>query len=393
MSFDNLTRYLDSLAETYGMPSVDCKVTLGADAVYRHSAGFADFARQRPVTPDTLYYIYSATKVITMTAVMQLAERGLIRLSDRLDQYLPEFHAMRRFDRFPEMSPLHSALPDGSPLPETVPVQTPIRIEQLMSMTAGLTYDIQSREIQALRASTGDQATTRQMMAALAAMPLAYEPGTRWLYSLAHDVLAGVVEAVSGLNFADYLRANIFQPLGMEDAYFDLNAERRERLCAQYTGDGADGPILPAEPFNRYRLSERYESGGAGILCTVDAYSLFAQAMSNGGVGAAGQRILTMASIDQMRLNRLSGQPLLDFQAFGNQGYGYGLGVRTLLDTHTAKSPAGEFGWDGAAGAYTLIDPVNHVSIFMAKHVLNFPRHYSEIHPTVRDLTYEALFG
>ena len=101
MNFDQLTRYLDSLQETFGIPAVDCKITLGYNTVYRHSAGFADAARTRPITPDDLYNIYSATKVVTVTAAMQLCEQGRLNLNDRLDTYLPEFADMVYADAFP----------------------------------------------------------------------------------------------------------------------------------------------------------------------------------------------------------------------------------------------------------------------------------------------------
>lgn len=391
MPWNKLTHYLDSLSDAYGIPAVDCRITRGYEVVYRHAAGYADAGKTRPVSPADLYFLYSATKVVTVAAVMQLVERGLLRLGDRVDQYLPAFATMRRMVRFPDQSPLGSALPDGSPLPETVPAVAPMRIADLMAMTAGMTYDIQSREIVALREKTAGQATTRQMMDALAAMPLAYEPGERWMYSLAHDVLAGIVEVATGQSFSAYLRGAIFDPLDMRDAYFTPTPDQFSRMSAQYSGE--TGTVRPVPTINRYRLSDSYESGGAGLICTVDAYGRFVEALCNGGVGSAGKRILTPESIDQLRQNRLTGQRLTDFNVFGKPGYGYGLGVRTLIDPSASRSPLGEFGWDGAAGAYLLADPENHIGIFLAEHVLSFPKNYSDIHPTVRDLAYEALIG
>ena len=115
MQWNKLTRYLDSLSETYGIPAVDCRIAKGYEVVYRHAAGYADTAKTRPVSPDDVYFVYSATKVVTVAAVMQLVERGLLRLSDRVDQYLPAFAAMRRMVDFPAQSPLGSAMPLCTP--------------------------------------------------------------------------------------------------------------------------------------------------------------------------------------------------------------------------------------------------------------------------------------
>ena len=140
-----------------------------------------------------------------------------------------------------------------------------------------------------------------------------------------------------------------------------------------------------------FKITENYESGGAGLAGTVDAYSLFADALCNGGVGVTGKRILGEKMIRLFMTGYTTGIMQDDFVVTGKKGYRYGLGVRVLNDTAESKSPVGEFGWDGAAGAYVMIDPVNHISIFYAQHIVGFPKVYSEIHPVIRDLVYEAL--
>ncbi|HNW86927.1 MAG TPA: serine hydrolase domain-containing protein [Candidatus Limiplasma sp.] len=388
MNFDPLSRYLDSLSESYGIPAADCKVTLGYETVYRHSTGYADAAQTRPVAPTDMYYVYSCSKVMTVTAAMQLCEQGRLSLNDRLDRYLPEFAQMEIAADFPV-----GKQPVRWPTRKDrlVKAKNPIRILDLFCMTAGFSYDIESAEIQTLRQKSDNHATTREMMAAIARMPLLYEPGTRWLYSLAHDVLGAVIEVVSGETLGEYMQNHLFSPLEMEDIGFTVTPERKARLSAQYAGDPATQQIKPFPLENHYRFSDRYESGGAGILCTVDAYSRFVEAMSNGGVGANGKRILTMASIDELRKNRLDSRMTADFSGINKTGYGYGLGVRTLLDPSVSRSPAGEFGWDGAAGAYALIDTEHRLGIFYAEHVLSFEENYQSIHPTIRDLVYDAL--
>ena len=138
-------------------------------------------------------------------------------------------------------------------------------------------------------------------------------------------------------------------------------------------------------------ITERYESGGAGLVGTVDAYSTFIDALCNGGVGANGCRILSEESVRMFMVPYTTGQMSADFAVTGKTGYEYGLGVRVLVDGTVSKSPVGEFGWDGAAGAYVLVDPVNKISIFYAQHVVGYPKAFSEIHPVIRDLAYECM--
>jgi len=388
MDFSKLTRYLDALRANYGIPAVDCKVTLGYDTVYRHSAGFADTQQTRPVADTDLYYVYSATKLVTATAALQLVEQNRLALTERLDHYLPEFSAMTRAAAFAigGWPPRWPAAGEAQ-----VPTQNTIRVVDLFRMTAGFSYDLDAAPLVAFRAAEAQDAPMRAVMEAIATMPLVCEPGTRWVYSLAHDVLGGLVERVTGERLGDYLRRAIFEPLGIRDMGFTLDVTHPHRMSTQYAADADTQAVVPAHQHNRYRLSPRYESGGAGLVCTVDAYSRFVQALANGGVGESGARILTMESIDLMRKNWLDARMLADFAGTGKTGYGYGLGVRTLLDATTSKGPVGEFGWDGAAGAYALIDPQNRLAIFLAEHVLGLSANYSTIHPTVRDLVYAAL--
>jgi CubicO group peptidase (beta-lactamase class C family) len=351
--------------------------------------GHSDYALSAPVSENDLYEVYSCTKVITMTAVMQLIEQGKIGLNDELEKYLPEFSHMQvatdfRLGEWPFKWPTLS-----SPL---VPAKNKILIHDLMSMTAGLSYDVTSEAIQEEKRKTGNKAVTRQMIEAIARMPLICEPGTRYSYALGHDVLAAVVEVVSGMTFSQYLKINIFDPLAITDMYFRVPENEKHRISAQYMKDMNTGVIAPSSGMI-FRLSDEYESGGAGLTCTVDAYSMILDALANDGVGATGERIIKPASIRTMSKNWLTDQQLEDFKKSGKVGYGYGLGVRTLIDSSCSKSPLGEFGWDGAAGAYALIDPINHISIFYAHEILGMIKAYSEIHPTVRDLVYEAVKG
>ena len=388
MGFEKLTEFLDSLKGEFGIPGVDCIVTKDYEVVFRHMSGYSDYDGKVMVSDKDLYRVYSATKVVTMVSVMQMIEQGKINLEDDVSKYLPEFANMRVVKDFAVGKwPFEWPKPDD----ETHPAKNTIRIVDLMTMTAGLSYDTDYYSIKKLRGKSDNHASTREMVAAMAEMPLICEPRTRWSYGLGHDVLAAVVEVVSGQKFGEYLENYIFKPLEINDMHFRLDDNLKKRLSAQYAADFETRKIGPVENVNRYQLTKNYESGGAGLACTVDSYSRFIGALCNNGVGFNGNRILSKESIDKMRKNFMQGQMMEDFKKTRKVGYGYGLGVRTLIDESKSKSPLGEFGWDGAAGAYVVVDPVNHISIFYVQQVLGCIEAYDTIHPKIRDLTYEAL--
>lgn len=388
MDFSKLTRFLDNLEKDYGVPGYELIVRRNHETVFRRMGGFSDYNRTVPVTGSDLYIMYSATKVITMTAAMQLIEQGRIGLDDPVTKYLPEFAEMEVAD--------HYVLNQWPPQIPTLddphhPAKTPITLRMLMTMTAGLNYDITSTQVMTLKSASGNQASTREMMTAIAKMPLLFEPGTHYSYSLGHDVIAGVIEVVTGQTFGNYLKDHIFDPLGIRDAYFHLDDRLRTRLTAQYAADMKTGEIHPAEQTNAYCLTDRYESGGAGLICTADAYATVMDALACNGTGQNGARILSPESLAGMAVNQLPPALLPDYQVPWRMEYGYGLGVRTLIHPEDSPTPQGEFGWDSAGGAYCLVDPVNHISILYAQEILGMIRSYSEIHPTLRNLIYESF--
>lgn len=393
MNFSKLTEYLDSLENVYGVPAFDCRITKKHQEVYRHMAGYSDYEHKLPVAKESLYRMFSLTKVITATAVMQMAERGKLNLYDELYKFLPEFEFMQVADDFPVGQ---KAGPRRWPTRETRChlAHNSIRLIDLLTMTAGMSYDMQSEALMQMRYESNYHASTREVASAIAKMPLLYEPGTRWDYSLSHDVLGAVVEVVSGMSYGEYLRKYIFAPLGIEDFYFCLNQKSEERVCALYESDEENGIISPAD-MGRYtatfKITENCESGGGGLIGTTEAYSTVMDALCCGGIGANGERILSEKTVRLMSTNYITGQMKTDFDTFQKKGYGYGLGVRVLTDPETSLSPLGEFGWDGAGGGYTLVDPYHQISITYMQHVIGLTEVYEVVHPTIRDLVYEAM--
>lgn len=374
MNFDSLTRYLNTLPER-GVPGCDMTVWIDHKPVYRHFVG--EGRPGQPIDGTETYWLYSATKVFTMTAAMIAIEKGLMKLDDPVSKFLPEY--------------AHLTVRDGDTLR---PAQTVLTLEHLMSMQGGLDYDLGSPAIRTCLKQYGKEATTRQVAAALASQPLNFDPGTRMCYSLCHDVTAAVIEVAANQPFSEFIRENILQPLGIQTMTFHPTPEQLARLGACYQWDAKERPQSRDPKINIYRLqSDRYESGGAGLLGDLDSYILLTDALANDGVGATGKRILTRASIDEMRRDRLTGASRTDFAAMNKVGYSYALGVRTLVDNSQSRSPIGEFGWDGAAGAWTMVDVDRHIAAFYVQHVHACDRAFDEFHPAIRNLIYECIDG
>ena len=367
MDFQKVKELMDQSVKDHQVPCSDIAVVYKGEIVYRYMNGTSDDKKSVPLKGDELYYLFSATKPVTCTAALMLYEQGKIRLEDKLSDYIPEFEEMW----------VKSA--EG-----LKKAQKPITIKNLFTMTSGLNYNTCSDSILKKKQENPNCGTV-EMVKAIAGEPLAFEPGEHFLYSLSHDVLAAVVEIVSGMSFGEFVKKHIFDVCGMERTGFALNDEIRSQICSQFIYDPESGVGNLMEKENAFILTPAYESGGAGLISCVDDYIKFVREMSNGN------RLLKKETIDLMRADHLSPQVYEDFQAC-KKGYSYGLGVRT--DAYGRYAAKGEFGWDGAAGAYVLIDPDNHIGIFYATHIRNHGAYlYTELHQAIRDAVYRSILG
>lgn len=340
---------LDQLLDTFigmGIPGNDCAVYYKGKCVYRKQRGFSDYEKKTEMNGSERYNIYSCSKPITCAAALQLWEKGAFSLEHRLDKYIPEFSEMR------------VKCEDGS----LKRAEKPILIKHLFEMTSGLGYDTASPSLLAVRKETDGKCPTLKVMKYLAREPLSFEPGERWQYSFSHDVLAALVELLCGERYSEYVKKNIFDPLGMVNSTFNLPTEEQDSLCAQYVY--ANGEYRNyGKHIQFYKLGSEYDSGGAGCISTVDDYMKFLEAMRLGDV------ILKKETVDLMATNRLteSQRPAGDLGWL--KTYGYGLGVRCYRE----GSNYCDFGWNGAAGAHMAIDRENEISIYYAQHVLGSP--------------------
>ena len=375
MDFSKLTAYMDTLHE-HDVPGCDIAVYRNHELLYRHMAGVRDEAGESPIRGDETYMLYSCTKVFTTCAAMQLIGKGRLRLDDAVADYLPAYG--------------HLMVKDGD---SVRPAKRTLTLRHLMSMQSGLDYDMDTPAINAALAATDNKATTRELVDAKAKSPLCFEPGEDFQYSLSHDVLAAVIEVAAQQRFSDYLREHIFEPLDLRTMTFAPGETDRSRQCAQYIYDEEKGcKELCGRFANHLTPSPNYESGGAGLIGDVRDCSLFVDALACGGVGRNGARVLSPEMLQLWSANQLGPRSRASFDQWNRKGYSYALGVRTRVSTDLGgPGQVGEFGWDGAAGSWMMIDPVNHLSAFFAMHVRSYGYVYDGIHPTIRGLIYDAL--
>lgn len=375
MDFEKITKYLDSLAE-YDIPSVDCMICEDHRVLYRHMCGTVDEKRQKAISGNEQYLMFSMTKIQTMVCIMKLVEEGKLSLEDPVGKYLPAFSELK-VEREGRVEPAGITL----------------RLKHLVSMQSGLDYDLSRGGIPHILEEKGAKATTRELVDAFAESPLKFEPGEHFLYSLSHDVVAAVVEVVSGLRFGEFMRQTIWEPLGMKNTWFakPMN-EDNPRLAAQFTRNG-EGKSERMPKSCNYQLSEAYESGGAGLISSTEDYAVLGDAIACGGMSKSGVPILKPETIEIMKTNLLGEASRRDIATtMGRKGYGYGCGVQILMEPELIGStaPAGVFGWDGAAGSAIMMDTASKRSVVYIQHVRNCGVAYDRIHPTLRDLVFES---
>ena len=369
---EKITSYLDSLVEK-GIPSVDCIIYKDHKQIYRHMNGTCDAAKSVKVQADQRYLMFSMTKVQTMTAVMQLVEQGKLSLEDEVSKYLPAY------------SDLKVKSGDG-----TEDCKTTLKLWHLLSMQSGLDYDLQRPGIVRVLKEKGQAAGTVEIAESFAESPLLFEPGTHFQYSLSHDVVGAIIEIVSGMSFGEYLKKNIWEPLGMKDTFFAKpDNTGLERLAQQYTTN--EKGIVPMEQSCNYQLTESYESGGAGLVSCTEDYAKLADTLACGGESAEGIRILKPETVEQIKKNLLCDAGIEDIaNNMGRHGYGYGCGMQVFMwpEKVGSPAPAGIFGWDGAAGSCIQMDTASKTSFVYTQHVRNCGMAYDTIHPTLRDMVF-----
>ena len=348
-------RYTD--AKTFA--GIEWLVERRGQEIARGHCGFSDAKAKQPIPQDALYRIYSMTKPVVSVMALILIEQGKLRLYDLLAQFNGAFGNMLVL------------LPSG----QLQPAQRPITVEDLLTHRAGFTYEfITGCHIAPLyeksKISSDGLCSLDEMMQRLADLPLAFQPGSQFRYSVATDALAHVLEKAAGRGIDELLKEYIFEPLGMTDTAYCVPKNKRSRLMPMYgvTDISEFAPLKPKpQALTPADVEEMYPSnrpgkfrrGGHGLFSTLDDYSKFARMLLNGKT-SDGQSILSRKTIEMMRVNRIPLDQLpLTIGMNPLLGYGWGLGVRVMIDPGKSLSLTGdgELGWAGAASTYFWVDP------------------------------------
>jgi CubicO group peptidase (beta-lactamase class C family) len=325
---------------------------------YFGSAGFADRESGRRMSRDAIAQIYSMTKPVTGVALMQLWEEGKFGLDDPLYRYLPPYEAVRVYDR-----------KDASGAPVYRAPSRPITVRDIMRHTAGFAYGRGNTPAHDAYVKLDPMSLDNDLVELgkrVAQAPLLFDPGSRWSYSIAVDVQALLVQALSGQKFADYVRQHVFDPLGMRDTTWRQPDDRLPRLAALY--HVTNGKLVrqadEATRRNNFR-DNKLTGGGFGLASTVDDYMRFARMLLNGGE-LDGARILKPSTVRLMSTNQLDARITeRDFlPSKGSVGFGLDFAVRVSQPRtpQENRGAVGEFFWDGAASTLFWVDPANHLA-------------------------------
>lgn len=374
-SASKLQRISAHLEENYIQPGkiTGCQVMVSRHGTpaYFQSLGEMDRERGKPVADDTIFRIYSMTKPITSIALMMLFEEGRFQLNDPVYRFLPAWRGQQVWvqGKGEEM--------------ETRPPASPMTMRHILSHTAGLTYGallpIDPHPVDAVYQQLGvnrDEGETIQSFAdKMAQVPLRYDPGTKWLYSLATDVCGCLVEAISGQKFEDFLQQRIFEPLGMQDTAFWVPEEKVERFAANYERARDKSLRLIDDPqASKYLQAPSFPSGGGGLVSTTADYAKFCEMLRLRGT-VNGVEIIGSRTLALMTKNHIAGGADLSQAAMGAfsetayEGVGFGLGfASTLGEVASGTVGAGDYYWGGAASTIFWVDPVEDLYvIFMTQ--------------------------
>ncbi len=346
------------------IPGNDCSVMIGYDRVYDYRCGYSDLENREPVSGDELYFLWSLSKPVTVSLALRLFEENRFRMTDPLYEYIPEFRNV-----------YVRKVIEGND--ETVPAESPILIWQLFNMTAGIDYNIGTPAVREVREKTEGRCPTLEVVRAFSKNPLASEPGAYWCYGLCHDVIGGLIEIWSGMKFRDYAEKALFEPLEMHNTSYNYNTEQYKRIAKQYSyREDTDSITLTNKTCNLI-LGPDYDSGGAGLISSLDDYSKFAETLANRGIARNGYRFLKPETVDMLRTNTLTKQQAESFCWEQHRGYGYGYGVRTKLPSPDGSDSGLDFGWGGAAGACLIVDCERKMSMVYVQHLLGNPEGYT----------------
>ncbi|WP_413810695.1 serine hydrolase domain-containing protein [Streptomyces sp. OE57] len=393
---ERITSHFDRYVDLGVLPGWSALVARHGEPVFAGGGGFRDLALGLPVEPETMWRLYSMTKPVASVAVMMLVERGLLSLDDRVSDYIPEFADLVVHD-------------GGSPSSHRVRAAArPMKIWHLLSHTAGLTVGLAHMDpVDALYRDAGHDVlplpgtTLDQMCRQVARLPLLFEPGTSWNYSVAVDVLGRIIEICSGETLDRFMDKHMFGPLGMADTTFTLDPKRLGDLAEIYSPDPETGQLVVNDVLRQtFRQPPEFPSGSGvpGLVSTMGDYHRFASMLVRGGE-LGGTRLLSPRALALMARNHLPGATdLMSFAMYPDEehrGCGFGLGFSVVIDPVSARSMGnkGEFGWSGAANTHFFVDPVDGVTALFFTQVVTWGQRRIPLRRQLRSLVYQALIS
>jgi len=381
-----ISKWMQAHVRDCRLSGLAVQISRRGEVAFSEQVGYADTATRQPVAPDTIWRIYSMSKPITSLALLMLYEEGAFQLDQPVADFLPAFSAPRVWKG------------PGHPLDATEPAERPITIHDLLTHQAGIIYgDPQGNALEQALSAAGldfDRCfkTMGQAVDALAGFPLAFHPGERWFYGLSTDVLGRVIEVISGQTLGAFLKARIFDPLGMEDTGFSVPDHKVSRLATLY--DHSSAGFSPSSNQDRCLAPVTLESGGGGLVSTMADFQRFATMLLRRGAFDGGA-LLGRKTFDLMVSNHMGGDLASRGQAHFSEttfeGIGFGLGVSVMLDPARAKiigSP-GEFAWGGMASTAFLVDPIEEMTVILMTQLI--PSSAYSLRRQLRVLSYQAL--
>ncbi|MGC6566902.1 MAG: serine hydrolase domain-containing protein [Akkermansiaceae bacterium] len=369
---------VDGLVKKKQLAGASVLVIRKGQIVYQDEFGYASRAAKTPVTKETLFRIYSMSKGITSAAALMLHDAGKLDINDPVSKHLPEFKNVTVWQK------------NGEPVPAN-PAPT---IRDLLRHTAGFSYgwsphpvDKKYQKIQVLSREKSLEDMSKQV----SQFPLLYQPGTKWVYGINTDILGRVVEAASGMKFSDYLRQNLFSPLGMTNTSFHVPQAKAKLLSDVYAGKA--GFLVTAEPAvgSPFLSAPKQESGGGGLVSTINDFGRFLQMIASGGT-FQGRTYLKKETVALMTTNQLPKDiPAISLGGQDRKGTGFGLGfsVRTGKTNGWDKhAPIGEFGWGGMASTHYWVSPKDELVVVTMEQTLPYN---SNLEEALKPIIYQAI--
>ena len=376
------------------VPGIVTMIARKGKLIYFEAYGNRGVNSKSKIKKNDLFRIYSMTKPITAIAAMQLYEKGKFRLNDPITKYLPELNNLKRYNSKGEL----------------IDNKTEITMQQLLTHTAGFTYGWGGGPVDKKygEANLWESKSSKEFIDKVSSLPLLFEPGTKWHYSIAVDITGVIIERLSGKNFAEYLNDNVFIPLGMKDTFFEVPNDKLNRFLPNHFYNKTSNSLVTiSEDKTKITAGGNYEkvkfySGGGGLVSTAMDYMIFSECVRNGG-SYNGKRIIGPKTLKFMIKNHLSGSlsgqggsgenPSWDTTSMDqaeSNGFGFGLGFGLVTDSvkRSIIGSDGEYSWGGAAGTIFWIDPVEEISVISMIQLMSSPWPLRE---DLKIATYQSL--